>query len=70
MFIKRNGRAPLLARGGKRGSVEPLFVLLRSVTLQARPWAMPALNRAKPRMGKAFIQYAKQDLRRRIGGAA
>jgi len=76
MLIKRAGRPPLLCQGssklrGKgRGSVTPLFVLLPRVTLQARPWAMPALNRAKPRMGKAFIQYAKNDLRRRIGGAA
>lgn len=73
MFIKRKGRPPLLAQGSSRlkgpgrGSVTPLFVLQKSVTLPPRPWVMPAFNKARPRLGKTFETYARKRIAERLG---
>ncbi len=56
IFIKRKGgQAPLLAksiRGGK--GIKPLFILVRSVTLPARPYLKPAAQLARPKIRKQF----------------
>lgn len=77
--LKRKGKPPLLVqinhkrlgrnKGGATydGHMTPLFVLKKSVTLPARPWARPALALSRPAMGRSFIRYAKADLARRVG---
>lgn len=51
---------PPKARGRNGGTLcdpatgQALFVLLKSVTLPRRPWAMPSVRRAKSRMQAAF----------------
>lgn len=73
MVINRKGRPPILAqgftkaRGNGRGAITPLFVLVRSVKIPARPWAMPARNRAGPKMGAAFVRYAKKRITEVVG---
>lgn len=72
-IIKRKGRPPILAQGFSRlkgpgkGSVTPLFVLLKSVTLPPRPWVMPAFARSKPRLAKTFETYARRRIAERLG---
>lgn len=53
IFIPRKGQAPLLAKKvGKR--IKPLFILLKSVTLPARPYLKPAAQLARPQIRKQF----------------
>ncbi len=53
VFIPRRGKLPLLARKiGKR--IKPLFVLVRSVTLPARPYLKPSAQLARPAIRKQF----------------
>ena len=62
VLIKRKGRAPLLARtirGGK--AIEPLFVLLKSVTIPKRPYVVPGLRAARPRV---LAQFSAERLLR------
>jgi hypothetical protein len=57
-MVRRPGKPPLLARKGPRGSIVPLFVLKKSVTVKPRPWLRPSLDRARPAMAAAFIRAA------------
>jgi hypothetical protein len=57
-MVRRPGKPPLLARRGPRGSIVPLFVLKKSVTVKPRPWLRPSLDRARPAMAAAFIRAA------------
>jgi len=80
--IRRPGRPSLLVqlhtarrgnvkgKGNGRAAMTPLFVLLKQVTLPARPWANPALNRAKPKMRDAFNRYAKIRIYQSLGVAS
>lgn len=57
-MVKRQGKPPLLARKGARGSIVPLFVLKKSVTVRPRPWLRPSLDRARIAMAVAFNRAA------------
>jgi len=65
-FIPRKGKAPLLAETHSDGSMTPLFVLMKSVTIPARPFMRPSLIKAKKRM----LKVAGQEIRRAITSAA
>ena len=66
--LRRPGKAPLLVKiDAAKGSITPLFALVPSVTLPARPWARPALSRSSPRMGAAFNRYAKKRITETVG---
>lgn len=69
--LRRPGKAPLLVMiDAAKGSITPLFALVPSVTLPARPWARPALARSTPKMRAAFMRYAKQRISQSVGVAA
>lgn len=53
-FIPRKGKPPLLARTRPDGTLEPLFVLLSSVTLPPRPYVRPAVRAARSRIIRQF----------------
>ena len=54
IFIKRKGgQAPLLAKKAGKG-IKPLFILVKSVTLPARPYLKPAAQLARPQIRKQF----------------
>lgn len=66
--LRRPGKAPLLVQiDAAKGSITPLFALVPSVTLPARPWARPALARAKSQMGTTFHRYAKKRITESLG---
>ena len=65
-YIPRNGKAPLRARVNMDGSIKPLFVLKKSVTIPARPYMRPSLELAKKKM----VKEAGKALRRAIDRAA
>lgn len=55
VFIKRKGgKNPLLARKRADGTIIPLFVLAKSVTLPPRPYIGPALVNARRRVLAQF----------------
>lgn len=58
--IKRAGKPTILARANGRGSIVPLFVLKKSVTIQPRPWVRPSLNAARAAMAEAFLRASRE----------
>lgn len=55
IYIKRKGgQAPLLAKSIGGNAIKPLFILLKSVTLPARPYLKPAAQLARPQIRKQF----------------
>lgn len=57
-MVRRQGKPPLLARRGARGTIVPLFVLKKTITVRPRPWLRPSLDRARIAMAAAFNRAA------------
>lgn len=56
-------------KGQKGARTEALFLLVRSVTIKARPWMRPAFQRSKPMLLGEFVKSANRSFRQRAKGS-